>query len=277
MSVESVPRTTRGDEMRPSEPPISANQRLVHRVLPPVAAVAVAIALWWPMTIAFDPFLPTPWEVVVAFVDAFVGGDIYEHLNISLRRVAFGWAMSTVLGTVIGIWMGRSKLTEAFLSPWVMVGLALPGPVIILFSILLLGVRESSRLVALVVAVTPFVVNIVYEGVKAVDPSLEEMAKVYRWSRTQMMRDLMLPQIAGPIFAATVFAFAFSWKIVLILEALTTSEGVGGQLSFFFKLLRPDKVVAWTLTFTVIMVLFDHLIFRRVDRKIFAWRMGSTL
>lgn len=255
----------------------AGGERLRDRVLPPVLAIVAAVAVWWPLTFVFEPFLPTPWEVVVAFVDAFASGEIFEHLFISLRRVGFGWIVSVVLGSAIGIWMGRSRLTEAFLSPWVMVGLALPGPVIILFSVLLLGVEETSRLVALVVAVTPFVINIVYEGVRAVDPGLEEMAHVYRWRRSQQLRDLLLPQIAGAIFAAVVFSFAFSWKIVLILEALTTSEGIGGQLSFFFKLLRPDKVVAWTLTFTLIMVLVDQLVFRRADKRIFAWRTEAEL
>ncbi len=248
-----------------------------REVLPPMVAVVGAIALWWPLTIPFRPFLPTPWRVATAFVDAFVSGDIYEHLGISLKRVALGWVLSMVLGAAIGIWMGRSRLTEAFLSPWVMVGLALPGPVIILFSVLLLGVEESSRLVALTVAVTPFVVNIVHEGVRAIDPGLEEMAQVYRWPRRQWLKDLLLPQIATAIFAAIRFAFAFAWKIVLIVEALTTSQGIGGQLSFFFKLLRPDKVVAWTLTFTVIMTLADQFVFRKVEGRIFAWRQEHTI
>jgi len=252
--------------------PSGSEGRLVDRVVPSVAAVAAALAVWWPLTFVFDPFLPTPWRVVTSFVDAFTSGDIYEHIAISLRRVLFAWVVSVILGTAIGIWMGRSRLTEAFLSPWVMVGLALPGPVIILFSVLLIGVDESSRLVALTVAVTPFVVNIVHQGVRAVDPGLEEMAKVYRWSRRQWLRELLFPQIAAAIFAAVRFAFAFSWKIVLIVEALTTSEGVGGQLSFFFKLLRPDKVLAWVFTFTLILTLVDQLVFRRIERRIFAWR-----
>lgn len=246
------------------------------RVLPYLASVAAALAIWWPLTFVFDPFLPTPWKVFTAFVDAFVSGEIFTHIAITLRRVVFAWIVSTFLGVAIGIWMGRSRLVEAFLSPWVMVGLALPGPVIILFSVLLLGVQESSRLVALTVAVTPFVVNIVHQGVRAADPGLEEMARVYRWSRRSWMRDLLLPQIAGPIFAANRFAFAFSWKIVLIVEALTTSEGIGGQLGFFFKLLRPDKVVAWVLVFTVIMTLVDQYVFRRAEAKIFSWRVVTA-
>lgn len=246
------------------------------KVLPYLASILAALVIWWPLTFVFRPFLPTPWRVTTSFVDAFVSGEIFGHIAISLRRVAIAWIISTLLGIAIGIWMGRSRLTESFLSPWVMVGLALPGPVIILFAVLLLGVQESSRLVALTVAVTPFVVNIVHQGVRAIDPGLEEMTKVYRWSRQSWMRNLLLPQIAGPIFAAVRFAFAFSWKIVLIVEALTTSEGIGGQLGFFFKLLRPDKVVAWTGAFTVIMILVDQYVFRKSEQRIFAWRAATS-
>lgn len=255
----------------PASPPREAKW---SKLLPYVAFLAATLAIWWPLTFVLRPFLPAPNQVVTAFFDAFVSGDIYAHMAISLRRVAFAWVLSVFLGIAIGIWMGRFRTIEAFLSPWVMVGLALPGPVIILFSLLLLGVQESSRLIALTVAVTPFVVNIVHQGVRAIDPRLEEMAKVYRWNRRTWLRDLLLPQIAGPIFAAVRFAFAFSWKIVLIVEALTTSEGIGGQLGFFFKLLRPDKVVAWTLVFTVIMTLVDQYVFRRAEERIFAWRVS---
>ncbi len=255
-------------------PPTSPQKSdtLFSKTLPYFAAVVATIAIWWPLTPVFRPFLPTPWRVTTSFVDAFVSGEIYGHIAISMRRVVLAWIISVLLGVAIGIWMGRSRIVEAFLSPWVMVGLALPGPVIILFAILLLGVQESSRLVALTVAVTPFVVNIVHQGVRAIDPGLEEMTKVYRWNRREWMRDLLLPQIAAPIFASIRFAFAFSWKIVLIVEALTTSEGVGGQLGFFFRLLRPDKVVAWTLVFTLIMVLVDQYVFRKSEERIFAWR-----
>lgn len=263
-------------DVEPTQPPSPRKPKgFAVRVLPYLASVAAALAIWWPLTFVLEPFLPSPWRVATSFVDAFVSGDIFGHLAISLRRVVFAWVLSTLLGVAIGIWMGRSRLTEAFLSPWVMVGLALPGPVIILFAILLLGVQESSRLVALTVAVTPFVVNIVHQGVRASDPGLEEMAKVYRWSRRAWIRNILLPQIAGPIFAAVRFAFAFSWKIVLIVEALTTSEGIGGQLGFFFKLLRPDKVVAWTLVFTVIMTLVDQYVFRKAEERIFVWRLTT--
>lgn len=251
-------------------------EKASEKLLPYLASIVAALVIWWPLTFVFEPFLPTPWEVVTAFVDAFASGDIFEHLAISLRRVAIAWVLSTIAGVAIGLWMGRSNLVESFLSPWVMVGLALPGPVIILFSILILGVEESSRLVALTIAVTPFVVNIVHQGVRAADPGLEEMTRVYRWRRNSRVRDLLLPQIAGPIFSAIRFSFAFSWKIVLIVEALTTSEGIGGQLGFFFKLLRPDKVVAWTLVFTVIMMLVDQYVFRKAEKRIFVWRASTT-
>ena len=49
-------------------------------------------------------------------------------------------------------------------------------------------------------------------------------------------------------------------------------NGIGGQLEFFFRLLRPGSVVAWTLCFTVVMTLVGIFLFRPAEKRVFAWR-----
>ena len=242
------------------------------RLIPPLVALVVLVAVWSPLTIPLRGFLPTPLAVLEAFIDAWTDPDFYAHLAATSRRVVIGAVTAFVGGTAIGVFMGRSKIFEAFSLPWVMVALALPGPVVILFTILLLGLEESTLLVALWVCVTPFVVNIVYEGVKSLDPDLLDMSVVYRWSNSQRYRDLLMPQLAPSLFSAGRFGFALSWKIVVIIEALSLPNGIGGQLEFFFRLLRPGSVVAWTLCFTVVMTLVDIFLFRPAEKRVFAWR-----
>jgi NitT/TauT family transport system permease protein len=81
-----------------------------------------------------------------------------------------------------------------------------------------------------------------------------------------------MPQLAPSLFSAGRFGFALSWKIVVIIEALSLPNGIGGQLEFFFRLLRPGSVVAWTLCFTVVMTLVDIFLFRPAEKRVFAWR-----
>jgi NitT/TauT family transport system permease protein len=248
-----------------------------RNLLPPLAALVILIVVWWPLTIPLRGFLPTPLAVFEAFVEAWSTPEFYGHLANTCRRVGIGAIAAFLVGSAIGILMGRSKTFEGFVLPWVMVALALPGPVVILFTILLLGLQETTLLIALWICVTPFVVNIVYEAVKALDPGLTDMSVVYRWSNTQRYRELIFPQMAPALFSAGRFGFALSWKLVVIIEALSLPNGIGGQLKLFFRLLRPDRVVAWTLCFTVVMILVDVLFFRNAERRVFAWRKEAAL
>jgi ABC-type nitrate/sulfonate/bicarbonate transport system permease component len=239
------------------------------------SSLVVGIAIWWPVSIPLQGFLPSPLEVARAFGEALGEPALYEAMGATLRRVVIGWVGAVAIGTALGIWMGRSKIVDALALPWVMIGLAIPAPVIIIFSILFLGLEESSTLLALVVSITPFVVNIVYEGVRAIDSSLLEMSEVYRLSRRARLREIILPQIAPSLMSAVRFGFAMSWKIVVIIEALSAPNGIGSQLELFFRLLRPESVLAWTLCFTIIMVLLEVVVFRTVERRLFRWRTTS--
>jgi NitT/TauT family transport system permease protein len=240
-----------------------------------VGSLVTAVVLWYPLSMQLEPFLPSPDEVASAFADSLQNPELYSAMAATLRRVLIGWVGSVLIGTALGVWMGRSSVVDALALPWVMIGLAIPAPVIIIFAILFFGLEESSTLMALIASVTPFVVNIVYQGVKAIDPSLNEMSHVYHLSPIARLREVILPQVAPSLMSGVRFGFAMSWKIVVIVEALSSSSGIGAQLELFFRLLRPQYVLAWTFSFTIVMVLLEVLVFQSVERRLFRWRRVS--
>jgi NitT/TauT family transport system permease protein len=244
-------------------------------ILAIASALAVGVALWYPVSLAITGFVPSPHAVLQAFVSSVQDAELYEAIAATLKRVVIGWVGSVLIGIVLGVWMGRSKVVDALSLPWVMIGLAIPAPVIIIFCILFFGLEESSTLFALVLSVTPFVVNIVYQGVRAIDDSLLEMSHVYQLSGWARLREVILPQVAPSLMAGVRFGFALSWKIVVIIEALSAPTGIGAQLELFFRLLRPANVLAWTFSFTIFMVLLEVLVFQTVERRLFRWRTAA--
>src|SRR5919199_1862806 len=134
----------------PITPKLSA-ARLLAAV---ASALAVAVLIWWPLAMQIPGFLPTPLDVVRAFLQAIASAEFYENMVATLRRVAIGWVCSVFLGSALGVAMGRSKVVDSFALPWVMIGLAIPAPVIIIFCILFFGIEESSTLLALIISVT---------------------------------------------------------------------------------------------------------------------------
>lgn len=100
---------------------------------------------------------------------------------------------------------------EAFFPPLVVISLAIPDPVYIILAILVLGTEESSRLIAMTIALVPFVVNIVVAGVHARDVGLDEMSGAYRFGAKRYLVDVIGYQIAPALLAAARTSFAFSW------------------------------------------------------------------
>lgn len=231
--------------------------------------------MWWLCAGTVLPYLPSPAAVVTEMGAAMSSPTLYESMAITLRRIVIAWGTGFLIALSIGVAMARNRYAEALAHPVVFIGLALPGPVTILFSTLWLGLGELATLVALTLAVTPFMVTFVYDGSRALDPGLFQMASVYRMGAVERFRHVILPQLAPALLSAARFGFAMGWKLVVLVEALSAGSGIGERIEYFFSYNRPAAVIAWTLSFTVVMVLVEVLVFRTVSRRVFRWRQTA--
>lgn len=244
---------------------------------PFLVSAVVGLGIWWLLAGRVIVFLPTPVRVGAAFIEAVTSAEFYLDMAVSLRRVALAAAVAWLIAVALGIVMAYSWPMETAGSPVVFIGLALPAPLSIFFSILIFGLGEMTTMIALWVVVTPYVVVIIYEGAKARDKRLAQMATAYRFSRLERLRHLILPELGPSLMSGARFAFAMSWKIVVLVEALSSNIGIGERIHFFFTFNQPHRVIGWTLTFTVVMVLVERFVFRELERRAFAWRSKETL
>jgi NitT/TauT family transport system permease protein len=98
------------------------------------------------------------------------------------------------------------------------------------------------------------------------------MSTVYKADRSLTLRKVIIPQLMPYIFSSLRIALSLSWKIALVAEAFGVGSGVGQQLTYWFQETRVDMMLAWGVSFMIIMVLIDLLIFRTWARRVFAWR-----
>ena len=112
----------------------------------------------------------------------------------------------------------------------------------------------------------------VWEGTKAIDKEVIDMAKVYKADRYLIVRKVIIPQLLPYIFSSLRIALSLSWKIVLVGEAFAVGSGVGQMLMIHFEDTRVDLMLAWGVSFMIFMVLVDVLIFRSWERRAFRWR-----
>jgi NitT/TauT family transport system permease protein len=74
------------------------------------------------------------------------------------------------------------------------------------------------------------------------------------------------------ILSSLRIALSLSWKIALVAEAFGAGSGVGQQLINWFQDTRVDMMLAWGVSFMIVMVLIDLLVFRPWARHAFAWK-----
>jgi NitT/TauT family transport system permease protein len=116
------------------------------------------------------------------------------------------------------------------------------------------------------------VVVMVREGARAVDRRLMDVARVYRLSRYRMLTRVYLPQLAPYLIGSARSGLALIWKIVLVVELLGRSNGVGFKISTYFQFFDITGILAYTVAFAVIVYAIDVLGFQRLDRRLRRWR-----
>jgi NitT/TauT family transport system permease protein len=236
-----------------------------------VVASLIALGVWQAATIISDGWVPSLARIAAAFVEDATTADVWAEIWITFRRILITFSVATAIGIGLGIAMGLSRKIAAFFRPIIVIGLAVPDPVYIIVAILVLGTEESSGLVALVIALVPFVVNIVVSGVRARDEGLDEMSSVYRLGRRRYLLDVVGRQVAPALLAATRTSFAFAWKLIVLVEALTQPRGIGAQIYYAFRLLRPDHMISLALLFIVVLRVTEAVLFTPLERRLLGW------
>lgn len=219
-----------------------------------------------------SPLLPTPVDVLVAMAHDIGSGELLYHLGVTLARVAVSFVVAMLIGTVIGIFMGRYDGADLSLDGLLVLGLNIPALVTIILCYMWFGLNEVAAILAVVINKAPIVVVTVREGARAVDPKLQAVAQAYRLSRRRTLLRVYLPQLYPYLMAAARNGLALIWKIVLVVELLGLSSGVGFKLYTFFQFFNITDILAYTLAFAVVVLLVEAMLLRPVERRLTRWR-----
>lgn len=223
--------------------------------------------------IAGSAMLPTPWDVVASMWEHIVAGDLPYHVSITLARVAAAFVIAMSFGTVIGLIMGRSRTTDILFDGWLVLGLNIPALVIIILSYIWMGLTDVAAVIAVALNKIPLVVVNVREGARTLDRDLQHVAQIYRFSWYKTLTKVTLPQLYPYIMAAARNGLALIWKIVLVVELLGRSDGVGFQLTIYFQYFDISAILAYTLAFVGIVLTIEWMLLRPLELRLTRWRL----
>jgi NitT/TauT family transport system permease protein len=238
-----------------------------------IVSLALLIALWFAGSQLAGPrMLPDPQAVATMLVDEARSGALAFNLGATLARVAIAFALAMLLGSLIGLMMGRFRIADRFGDPWLVVLLNLPALVIIVLAYVWAGLTETAAILAVALNKLPIAAVTVREGARALDRGLDDMAQVFHMGVWTRMRHVVLPQLAPYLAAAARSGLSLVWKIVLIVELLGRPNGVGFEIGVAFQLFDVTKILAYALAFTAVMLVIETFVVQPLERHVSRWR-----
>lgn len=220
-----------------------------HRVLPPLVAAIVGLALWEGAARGFSIptyLLPPPSAVGRAFgTDAALLAS--ASLTTAIAALA-GFLASTILGVGFGFLLASSRLLERALYPYAVILQTVPIVAIAPLLVLWCGVgMKAVAASAFIVSVFPVITNAL-AGVRAIDPALRSLFQLYGASRLQTLLKLDLPGAAPQIATGLRVACGLSVIGAIVGEFVAGfsegSPGLGIVVMTSYRQLRTDLLFA---------------------------------
>lgn len=237
-------------------------------------SLAVLIGFWALLSMLFGDAetLPRPDHMIGPFLAELRSGDLTYHLLATLVRVIWAFLFAMLLGGALGYAMGSYPSLNTWLDPWLLLFLNLPALVLIVLCYLWVGLNEMAAILAVTLNKIPYVAVVIREGARARSGELAALGQVYRLSRIRRFWHIDLPQLLPFIVAAARGGLAVIWKIVLVVELLGRSNGIGFQIHLYFQLFDVTMVLVYALSFMIVMLAFEWVIFQPLERWANKWR-----
>ncbi|MEM6933137.1 MAG: ABC transporter permease [Pseudomonadota bacterium] len=239
----------------------------------PLLSLTGLILIWGVIaSLLASRVLPGPVDVIETVMREIEIGSYWHHIGITLLRVLAAFVIAMGIGSAIGLALGRSESANRAFGGWVSLFLNLPALVTIILCYVWFGLTEVAAITAVAVNKIPNVAVTVREGARTLSRDLGEMADVFRLSWRERMRHVILPQLA-PFFAvAARNGLALVWKIVLVVELLGRSDGVGFQLHLYFQLFDVAAILAYAFGFIMVVQVIELGILEPWERYTNRWR-----
>ena len=216
--------------------------------------------------------LPSPTDVAES-VRYHASEDLFGHVYITLLRVFAACFLAMIIGSAIGIAMGRKKKLDDYFDGWLILALNVPALVTIILCFIWFGLNEVAAVLAVAINKIPTVTVILREGTKAIDERLVQVGKLYNKSRFEIIKDILVPQLFPYFISAARSGLALIWKIVLVVELLGRSNGVGFKINEFFSMFDTTSILAYTLVFVVIIMSIEWFLVKPTEKKLTEWRL----
>jgi NitT/TauT family transport system permease protein len=258
-------------------------QVFTRSVLPPVVFLAALVGVWELVYLAgVKPSyaLPGPAAVARVFWETVQDGRALEAVWTSVSRGAVGFAMSLVIGTLLGLAMWASRWLRAAVGPIVSGLQSLPSVAWVPAAIIWFQLSNAAIYTVVLLGAVPSIANGLLSGFKQVPPLFDRVGRVLGLSAFGRVRLVLLPAALPGYLGGLRQGWAFAWRSLMAAELITYSpslgQGLGQLLNIGRELSQMSLVITSIALILVVGVAIELLVFAPLERRVLQTRGLTT-
>ncbi|GJD94319.1 nitrate ABC transporter permease [Methylobacterium iners] len=223
---------------KPRKPLVTAAmlRDLASRSIPPIVVMIAFLVIWELLCSRPGAGLPPPsrvvteaWEIIAhPFYDN--GGTdkgLFWHISASIQRVAFGFALATIVGILVGTLIGQSDWAMRGLDPIFQVLRTIPPLAWLPLSLAAFRDGQPSAIfVIFITSIWPIIINTAV-GIRNIPQDYRNVSAVLRLNALEFFTKIMLPSAAPYIFTGLRIGVGLSWLAIVAAEMLIGGVGIG--------------------------------------------------
>ncbi|HET9075910.1 MAG TPA: ABC transporter permease [Acidimicrobiales bacterium] len=237
---------------------------------------AAAAAIWQLVSaLMHSSIFPTFTSAAAKSWDLLDGPVLHQDLIPSILRTLAGFAISAVIGIVVGMITGYYRAAREWTSAVFDFGRSLPTPLLVPVALVVFGL--GGRMVVAVIvtaAVWPVLINTA-NATAGLEPTLVDTARVLGMRGRTFLWRLVLPAVSPQIFAGLRVAISVSLAVMVVAEILGGGSGIGYFISSAQQSFQITASWAGVVILCLLGWVFDS-IFLLTERRLLAWQRGTV-
>lgn len=203
-------------------------------------------------------YIPSPLDVFHALTSVIASKGFLGTIGHTAARVALGIILVLIFGNTI-LWLARRTKTGKLLKDELLFPLTYTMPTIIWILIVsvVAGLSFFSPVIVIAIAVTPFYIINMEEGLKELDEKRMEVGKVFSTDPYARFRHVTLPLLYPHLISAFRLTFGLSWRMIVLVEIFTATTGVGTQIQLAQQMYSVEIIAAWGVIIVSIVSVVD--------------------
>jgi ABC-type nitrate/sulfonate/bicarbonate transport system permease component len=213
--------------------------------------------------------LAAPSVVAVDYIGLLAQGDMLRELAFSLRQMAIGFLLACAVGMPLGVLMGRSRLADAILRPWVSMFVVTSTAALIPLLIMMLRTGLLLRVRLVFLASVWYIVLTTYNGARGINPQQIAAARSFSATRLQIFWKVIMPALYPYLMTGARIGLVHAIRAMVLAEMFVII-GYGGLVHRSGLLIGTGPLLGLLLTLMIVSLLFNGLL-RESGRRLAPW------